>query len=83
MGKIKNLLLNFHEFEDEINELLNRAKDTTPETFDLVFDEDLETKTIFKYLNEFTNDIELIWLTITAIEMGIVENNPIKIKLNV
>ncbi len=82
MSKMKNLLLDFNEFEDMIVDLLERANDTTPGTFNLLFEEDLSTKIMFKYFNEFTNDIELIWLTISAIEMNIVKFNPIRISIN-
>lgn len=88
MGKMKRLVLDFLEHEDEIIKLLELARKAIPTSFALFFDEDMPSHVISNFLLQFTKDIELIKLTVSAIELDIVdfgnvpEETTLTLKLN-
>lgn len=79
MGQMKKLLINLIEYEDEIEELLTLAKKATPTTFSLLFDDELSSHSKIDYFKAFSNDEELIELTIAAIEFGIISIDTLKL----
>ncbi len=72
MAKIKRLLSDFSEFEDEIVSLLTKTREAVPIAFALFFDDDLPSRTLVEFFRQFSNDEELISLTVAAIEFDIV-----------
>ncbi len=72
MAKIKRLLSDFSEFEDEIVSLLTKTRGAVPIAFALFFDDDLPSRTLVEFFRQFSNDEELISLTVAAIEFDIV-----------
>lgn len=82
MGKVKTLLVDLVEFEDEIIDLLYRVRDALPTSFALFFDDDLSSKSIIEAARNFSDDEALIMLTVHAIKMGVVEFNDTPTKLS-
>ncbi len=79
MGKMKKLLIEIFEYEEEIINLLTQTKRVIPTAFALFFDDDLPSHTIADFLRRFTKDEELIKFTIAAIEFNIVDfGNPLE-----
>lgn len=72
MAQMKRLLVDFAENENEITELLERVKNATPEVFNLFFDSDLSSATKKRHFFRFTDDEEIVGITVAALEMGLI-----------
>jgi len=69
MAKMKQLMVDLIEFEDEIEEVFDRVRELIPFSFNDFISEDLSDETRRFYLRQFTNDKELIELALVALDL--------------
>jgi len=78
MAKMKNILVDVVEFESEIKDLLSLVKEKTVIVFELIFNKSVSTQAKKKYLYQFVNDEEIVEVTVSAIETGLITKDSIK-----
>jgi len=69
MGKMKRLATDLAEYADEIQDILDRAKEATPIAFNLLSCDDLTDNAKREFFRNFTNDEELIGLVLITLDL--------------
>ena len=69
MGKMKQLAIKLDEYDEEIDTLIERLKTTAPGAFKLLLHDDVTDEEKRTFVGRFTNDEELIGLTLFALDL--------------
>ncbi len=82
MSYLKQLIIDFYEFEDEILTVLQACREDAPSAFALLFDEDISKALTQEVFGKYTNDSNIVNLVSLAIDFDIIifDNGTLKLR---